>query len=272
MIPARGSAAAGPGVRGAIPSGLTRGLAVAEILLVLALSLGRSGVLAVVSFLSDLTSGLPLSEQAAVLNDSLAPGRPVLDLVRQGLRIAFALAPVGLVWYFLARSGEGLRALGLDLRQPVRDLVRGAGLAALVGAVGLVGYLLAHAAGINLTVVPAALPDEWWRSPVLVAAAVENALLEEVVVVGFLIRRLTQLGWGSTATIATSALVRGSYHLYQGVGGLLGNLAMGVLFGWLFHRWGRVMPLVVAHALIDVVAFLGYAALAGRVDWIPTLS
>jgi hypothetical protein len=29
------------------------------------------------------------------------------------------------------------------------------------------------------------------------------------------------------------------------------------------------MPLVVAHALIDIVAFLGYAALAGRVDWLP---
>jgi membrane protease YdiL (CAAX protease family) len=69
--------------------------------------------------------------------------------------------------------------------------------------------------------------------------------------------------------VATSALVRASYHLYQGIGGLLGNLAMGVLFGWLFLRWGRVMPLVVAHALIDIVAFLGYAALAGRVDWLP---
>ncbi len=143
-------------------------------------------------------------------------------------------------------------------------------MAAVVGGVGLVAYLVAHAVGVNLTVVAQNLPAQWWRSPVLVAAAVENALLEEVVVVGFLIRRLTQLGWGPTATIATSAVVRGSYHLYQGLGGLLGNMAMGALFGWLFHRWGRVMPLVVAHALIDVVAFIGYAALAGHVSWLPS--
>jgi membrane protease YdiL (CAAX protease family) len=257
-------------VRGALPAGLTPGLAAAEVLLVLALSLGRAGVYAIVSFLADLTSGVPLADQAAVLNDSLAPGRPLLDLIRQVLRVAFALAPVGLVWYFLARSREGLGSIGLDLRQPLRDVARGAGVAAVVGGIGLAGYLLAHAAGVNLTVVAADLPDQWWRSPVLVASAVENALLEEVVVVGFLIRRLTQLGWGRPATIATSAVVRGSYHLYQGIGGLLGNMAMGALFGWLFHRWGRVMPLVIAHALIDVVAFLGYAVLAGHVGWLPT--
>jgi membrane protease YdiL (CAAX protease family) len=259
----------GVGVRGSIPPGLTRGLIVFEMLLVLGLSLGRSGVYAVVSFVADLTSGIPLADQRAVLNDSLAPGRPLLDLIRQLLRIGFALVPVALVCYFLVRSREGLRVLGLDLRQPNRDLARGAALAAVVGGVGLVGYLLAHAAGVNLQVVAADLPEQWWRVPVLVGAAIQNSVLEEVIVVAFLMRRLTQLGWGPAAVVASSAVVRGSYHLYQGVGGLLGNMAMGLVFGWLFLRWGRVMPLVVAHALIDIVAFLGYAALAGRVDWLP---
>jgi membrane protease YdiL (CAAX protease family) len=104
---------------------------------------------------------------------------------------------------------------------------------------------------------------------VLIGAALQNAVLEEVVVLGFLMRRLTQLGWSPRATILTSALVRASYHLYQGIGGLLGNFAMGLLFGWLFRRWGRVLPMVLAHAAIDIVAFLGYAALAGRVAWLP---
>jgi membrane protease YdiL (CAAX protease family) len=254
---------------GAPTPALTRRLIVAEILIVLALSLGRSGVQSIVSFVADLTSGVPLPDQTAVLNNSLAPGRPLLDLVRQLLRIAFGLAPVALVWYLLVRSGEGLRSLGMDRTQPARDLGRGAVLAAVVGGVGLVGYLVAHATGANLTVVAQDLPETWWRWPVLIAAAVENALLEEVVVVGFLMRRLGQLGWSPRAAIATSALVRSSYHLYQGIGGLLGNLGMGVLFGWLFHRWGRVMPLVVAHALIDIVAFIGYAVLSGHVGWLP---
>ena len=260
----------GVGLRGQRPPGLTRAMIVAEILIVLALSLGRSGIYSIVSFLADLTSGVPLAGQSAVLNDSLAPGRPLLDLLRQVLRIGFALAPIALVWYLLARSGEGLRAIGIDRTQPGRDLLRGAGLAAVVGGVGLVGYLVAYQSGVNLAVVAQALPDQWWRWPVLIGAALQNSLVEEVIVVGFLMRRLTQLGWGPGAVIGTSALVRGSYHLYQGLGGLLGNLAMGVLFGWLFVRWGRVLPLIVAHALIDIVAFLGYAVLEGRVDWLPS--
>ncbi len=259
----------GVGRRGVPPAGLTRGLIVAEILIVLALSLGRSGVFSIVSFLADLTSGEPLAGQSAILNDSLAPGRPLLDLVRQVLRICFALAPVALVWYLLVRSREGIRALGVDASAPGRDLGRGAVLAALVGSVGLAGYLVAYRSGVNLAVVAQDLPEVWWRWPVLIGAAAQNAVVEEVVVVGFLMRRLTQLGWGPAAVIATSALVRGSYHLYQGVGGLLGNIAMGVLFAWLFQRWGRVLPLVIAHALIDIVAFLGYAALAGSVSWLP---
>ena len=44
---------------------------------------------------------------------------------------------------------------------------------------------------------------------------------------------------------------------------------MGLVFGWLFKRWGRVMPMIVAHALIDTVAFIGYALLAGKVSWLP---
>jgi len=95
--------------------------------------------------------------------------------------------------------------------------------------------------------------------PVLVLAAVENAVLEEVVVVGYLMTRLRELGWSTTAAIATSALVRGGYHLYQGIGPGIANAVMGAVFGWWFHRTGRVMPLVLAHALIDIVAFVGYA-------------
>jgi membrane protease YdiL (CAAX protease family) len=261
----------GVGQRSMVPDGLTRRLIVIEILVVLALSLGRSGLYSIVSFVADLTSGVPLAGQAAILNDSLAPGRPLLDLVRQLMRIAFGLAPVALVWYLLVRSGEGLRGIGVDRSQPGRDLARGAGLAAVVGSVGLAGYLVAYGAGVNLAVVAQDLPEVWWRWPVLIGAALQNSLLEEIVVVGFLMRRLTQLGWGPGAAVATSALVRASYHLYQGIGGLLGNMAMGVLFGWLFLRWGRVMPLIVAHALIDIVAFVGYAVLAGRVDWLPAI-
>jgi CAAX amino terminal protease family. len=64
-------------------------------------------------------------------------------------------------------------------------------------------------------------------------------------------------------------VLRGSYHLYQGFGGFIGNLAMGVVFGRLYQRWGRTTPLIIAHSLIDAVAFAGYAVLHGHVSWLP---
>jgi hypothetical protein len=66
--------------------------------------------------------------------------------------------------------------------------------------------------------------------------------------------------------IVASSLLRGSYHLYQGIGPFIGNVVMGVVFSWFytsprFQPGGRrrVIPLVVAHTLLDVVAFVGYA-------------
>ncbi|MBF6055313.1 CPBP family intramembrane metalloprotease [Streptomyces eurocidicus] len=244
-----------------------------ETALVLALSLGASGVSALISFVGALTRPGGLKDQAARLNASHAPGRPWLDLSWQVFGIATALVPVLLVAHLLLREDPargGLRTLGLDRSRPGFDLTRGTGLAAVIGGTGLFLYLGARAAGANLTVVPESLPDVWWKLPVLIASAVQNAVLEEVVVVGYLLRRLGQLGWTPAAALAASAGLRGSYHLYQGVGGFVGNMAMGVVFVLLYRRWGRVGPLVAAHALIDIVAFVGYALLAGKVDWLPT--
>jgi membrane protease YdiL (CAAX protease family) len=246
-----------------------------ELLLVLGVSLGASAVSALISFSGVLSRPGGLSDQAATLNGSRAPDRPWLDLAWQLFGIGVDLVPVALVAHFLLREwagagGPGLRAIGFDLRRPRFDLAWGAVVAAGIGGTGLMLYLGAHAAGANLTVVPESLPEVWWKIPVLIASALQNAVLEEVIVVGYLLRRLGQLGWTPMGALVASSVLRGSYHLYQGIGGFFGNVAMGVVFVWLYRRWGRVMPLVVAHALIDIVAFVGYALLAGRVDWLPT--
>ncbi len=263
-VPGRGS---GTGTDGAPSRSILR----SETLIVLALSLGASALSALISFLGSVTKPGGLKHQAATLNASHAPGRPWLDLAWQLFGIATALVPVALVAHLLLRErAGGLRAVGFDRRRPGFDLSRGVGIAAVIGGSGLLLYLGARAAGVNLTVVPEALPQVWWKIPVLIASAVQNAVLEEVVVVGYLLRRLGQLGWSPMAALAASSLLRGSYHLYQGIGGFFGNMVMGVLFVLLYRRWGRVGPLVAAHALIDIVAFVGYAVLAGRVEWLPT--
>jgi hypothetical protein len=44
---------------------------------------------------------------------------------------------------------------------------------------------------------------------------------------------------------------------------------MGLIFGKLYQRWGRVGPLIVAHFLIDAVALVGYTVLARHASWLP---
>jgi membrane protease YdiL (CAAX protease family) len=79
--------------------------------------------------------------------------------------------------------------------------------------------------------------------------------------IGYLLTRFRQLGWSENRSVLVSALLRGAYHLYQGLGGFVGNVVMGLVFGRVWQRTNRLWPLVGAHALIDIVAFVGYALL-----------
>jgi membrane protease YdiL (CAAX protease family) len=219
-----------------------------EVLIVLWLSLLASAAYAILRLLEE-----PLSGVVVAAADQSA------DFARQVLGFVFGVAPAFLVIHLVRRSGEGVSVIGLALDRPRQDLVRGAGLFLIVALGGIGIYLAAVELGVNRFVVPVPPLGYWWTGPALVLNAVQAAIVEEVIVLGYLITRLQQLSWSPVAAIAASALLRGSYHLYQGWGGFVGNLAMGVLFGVLFLRWGRrTWPFVVAHALLDIGAGVGF--------------
>jgi membrane protease YdiL (CAAX protease family) len=233
----------------------------AEIWIVLGLSLGQSAVYAVVRLYERSTRGVPLAQQTATLNPPLSE-RPYLDLVYQLLGIGFGLVPVALALYLLSTRGRrATNLIGLDAARPARDLGLGLALAAAVGIPGLGLYAAARALGLSVEINPAGLDPHWWAVPVLVLSAIQNALVEEVVAVGYLAERLRDLRWATPAILVASALLRGTYHLYQGPGMAAGNVVMGLLFTWYYLKRRRVMPLVVAHAALDVVAFVGYTVL-----------
>jgi membrane protease YdiL (CAAX protease family) len=240
-----------------------------EIVLVLLLSLGQSACYAVVSLIAKLTAGKPLAQQSAVLNASQSP-RPYLDLTYQLLGIFFALVPVALALHLLARDRiDPRRTLGLTAGRPGFDAGWGLLLAAGIGIPGLLLVYVAKLLGLNAQIVPAALQPVWWAIPVLVLSALQNAVLEEVIVVGYLVTRLRSLAMPLGWVVVCSAVLRGSYHLYQGFGAFVGNAVMGVVFALFFLRYKRVMPLIVAHSLLDITAFVGYTVLPA--SWLSFL-
>ena len=230
----------------------------AEVLIVLGLSLGASAVYSIVAIINRVTQEQALSQQTATLNSSLSD-RQVFDLIYQLLAVFFGLMPVALVCYLLWQVARPhLSRLGLSFEHRGRDIGYGLVLALAVGIPGLAFYFATRAIGISVAVVPTALDSYWWTIPVLLLAAARAAIVEEVIALGYLFDRLTELGWGRWRIIVSSALLRGSYHLYQGFGAFIANAAMGVLFGWLYTRFGRLLPLVVTHFALDAAVFVGY--------------
>jgi uncharacterized protein len=236
-----------------------------ELAIVLSVTFGLSAVTALLQLADSVLRNL--SAQRIPLN----PRRSYFDLIDLGLNatdVAQLVAWGGLGLYLLWRSGLSPARIGLARLQWRPDLAGGVGLAALIGLPGLGLYLAARALRINASVIPSGLSDTWWRVPMLVLVAFADGWAEEIIVVGYLLTRLGQLGVGARAALVCSSLLRGTYHLYQGFGAGLGNVAMGLVFGYAWQRTGRLWPLVIAHGLIDTVTFVGYALLAGHLRWL----
>ncbi len=234
----------------------------------LTLSVGRSALYSVLSLVQALTRDEGLGNQSTSLNPG-ANAQQFWDVLYQFLGQLFALAPIALGIYFLWEPGKSaFRRIGLDFRRFGRNLGGGVLLVAVIGIPGVGLYALGRALGITVQVEASPLDPSWWTIPLLLLAAVRAGLTEEVIFIGYLFDRLRRLGWSTWTVILSTAALRGAYHAYQGFGSIVGNVAMGIVFGWVYHRWGRVMPLVIAHALMDVIAFVGYPLAAG---WWPAL-
>lgn len=237
---------------------MSRARLVTEIIIVLGLSIGMSALYSAVNIAVRLSREQGLAAQTATLNRP-ASELEWADFLYQTLGIVSSLVPVALVVFLLWKPHTPhLGALGLDGTRLGRDSAAGVGLAALIGIPGLGLYLVGRELDITVTVVPTALNTYWWTIPMLIALALRAGILEEVIAVGYLFARLRELGVSTWGIILMQSLLRASYHLYQGFGAFVGNFVMGLIFGWVYAKTGRLAPLIIGHTVIDIVAFVGY--------------
>jgi membrane protease YdiL (CAAX protease family) len=241
-----------------------------EVLGVLGVSLGLSGIYALLYYVrAEITVKGGISGTTATVVSGPNTSYVWLDVLDNLADVLHGLAPALLAVVLLTRDPGGVGfGIGLDRRRLGPDLMAGIGFAALIGIPGIGLVWAAHQLGINASLAVVNLPDIWYRVPLLLLEAAQNGILEEIVVVGYLLTRLRQLGWSDSRALTASAVLRGSYHLYQGLGGFFGNMVMGVIFGWWFQRTRRVLPLAIAHTIIDAASFVGYVYLHGTIKWL----
>lgn len=233
---------------------------VLEVCLVLALSLGQSVVWSLLDLMRKLTEPKRLNEQVTQLNNTYVRERPLLDLAYQVAGMVFPFMPVPLALYllWLWRGRAGWAGMGFDRRRPLSDLGWGLALTTVIGLPGIGLYIGVRALGLNTTVSPANLEAHWYTFLIYLGLAAMNGALEEIVMIGYLFTRLRAARWSWVWIVTCSALIRGSYHLYQGFGGFIGNTLMGIIFGLFFLKTRRIWPLVGAHFLLDAFVYLGY--------------
>jgi uncharacterized protein len=260
------------GARPANVPGVRRVL-LAELLIVLAIFPLPSTIGAVTLLIARIQAGFPLPEfydiASAVIRESW------LWATLEASPQLYYLAVAALVWYLLARSGEGLAAIGLGGRRLRMDL------ALVLPAFIVMEYVpqtlgtdlerWLHLQGFYFTIVPQ-LHYTAALTAVQVVVGVGSGIVEEIVVLGFLVRRLEQLGLRTSWIVVIAVLVRVSYHLYYGWGAIpIALWALATVLCYLRIR--RLLPFILCHIAWDAaIPFRAFYAPAYHVMFIAAVA
>ena len=160
--------------------------------------------------------------------------------------------PVALL--LLARTGQWPRTLGLSRKAILRDalpavgLLLGTWLSTFILALPLAGIL--NNDSLTNQQHNTHVPAYFIVYAIVVSAT--TAINEEVIVNGYLMTRLAQLGWRPWPALALSLALRTSYHSYYGVG-LIATVPFGYWATRSFQKHGRLGRPILAHFLNDAV-------------------
>lgn len=139
-----------------------------------------------------------------------------------------------------------------------RDLRHGAALFVGVIALSWIAYYAAIAIRPELELRNVEIAEGGTPLALALAFSAVNATYEELFVCAYIIA--VWRGPDIWSAIALSSVLRLSYHLYQGPLAIVMIFPFGVLFAWYFASQRRLLPLVLAHAALDLLAFFQESA------------
>ena len=184
-------------------------------------------------------------------------GHPVTNMVVGILRYLSVAAVAPLALLLLARTGQSSSVLGLGIPRFKQDIWPGLGLAAMsfgaeIPVAIVLSPLLAHNSTLINKISVGDVPSYYviWG----IAMSAITAIAEEVLVNGYLMTRLNQLGWTPRSALILSLGLRTSYHVYYGLGFLL-TIPFGYFVTRSFQKHRRLNRPIAAHFLSDAVLF-----------------
>jgi membrane protease YdiL (CAAX protease family) len=161
------------------------------------------------------------------------------------------VVPIALL--LLARTGQSPASLGLQRRGFRRDVIGAVGLLAGVWAANLVivaPFLLLLGNSLSNPQSNSHVPAYFVIYGGFVA--ITTAINEEVVVNGYFMTRLAQLGYSPRSSLAISLAARTSYHVYYGLG-FLATVPFGYLVTRSFQKRGRLTRPILTHFAYDAI-------------------
>lgn len=208
-------------------------------------------LVAIDQFAAHLGGAATISRFPAIVH-----GHPLANLILGVASYLSVGAVVPLALLLLARTGQGPAALGLTTPR-WRDLLPAIGIAAATYATvlvlsQLVAVLAAHHRQLFAQPPTGRVPAYYIVFGLAVSAV--TAVTEEVLVNGYLLTRLEQLGWSPARALLLSVVLRTSYHVYYGLGFLL-TIPFGYYAARSFQKHHRLTRPILAHFVYDATIF-----------------
>jgi membrane protease YdiL (CAAX protease family) len=186
---------------------------------------------------------------------TVVPGHPLENMFVGMLAYLSVASLVPLALFLLNRTGQSPSVLGLGVPNLKVDLLPaiGIGLSSFGLELVLLVPLMAFAGSHSLLIenVTASSLPKYYIVYGLAMSAI-TAVAEEVMMNGYFMTRLHQLGWSPRASLLLSLALRTSYHVYYGLGFIL-TIPFGYLVTRSFQKHHKLNRPILAHFLFDAV-------------------
>jgi membrane protease YdiL (CAAX protease family) len=192
------------------------------------------------------------------------PAYVALPSPRPGLSIVYMLLRYGTAFlalaYVFSRQRRNLRSIGVGFRWS--DPLKGFGLMVLAAIVVAILHSAVRSFDHAFGIIPDArqvAADGWKeRSVSDFIHDLSAPIFEEVLVRGYFMTEMIELGKPVALAIIASVILQASYHVYYGLGKAVALSGVFIVFAVYFANSRRLMPVLLAHLFWDLTLYFSH--------------